>query len=1087
MPALTAGLLLGPAVSMAATIYSEDLTTGGGVHDEMSDLGWSAYRNDGTNLSGVGAAGMTLYEANVLVGSGIANVGFRYAMISDAPPIDRTAYQNDLIIRITHNGTDEAPSNLNDFGWRIIVRVGSTIYASNYVYAPSTSITSDFVVSSAVWHVWNSETNLADGFNIAGISGTAGSLPAGMIEQIGVLGIDGSNNNDRLRLFIVAIEGTPHVDSDSDGLDDPWEILHFRDTPEEAEATILAKYDGTGDPDDDDYDNEAEETAGTDPNDADHTPLDVDRDGYEDAWELATFGTTNYGPNDDPDGDGYSTAAELAAGTNPSDVSSNPFYSITSSVPPGTLQGHAADANVQEDGIVFSATSSTLLQGGAGNPAKDRASVFVFQLPDFGAVADPFGNARMEFRFDSLTGLPPGADLYGLGRRAFSQVLPDDYHGETSAADPTDAVRLQTNILTSASALGRITTNFPGSVALVDYLNTQYEGGAGAGQYVFLRLSTNAPIDAIKRYVLTSADGAAADNTLFGPLIVYNFIYPGTTRPFIWVREQEKQAILDKIDQQPWAESVYNAMVARAASPLSSHQADRDAFIRQLPVLWLSSPAKFKTIPAYSESEVRFPTTAKFDNAIDCAVLYYLTGNEAYASCAADILHNAIRALLPVAPSTNVNNGGWLFQSDILKEARVIGNQLPVVYDFLFSYLQTHQVYDVQTAGMVAFNFTDAQNVFRTYYQLTRDHGQLVSNWSALMSNCMLQNLLAFDDETERNTALDIYLTTGTSRQQSLATDYQTFTAAGNIWPESLRYAYDVNRIRSNHLVLIDRIFPDRNVLTTYTAFPANLDRIGQLRYANGEQISFGDMNRMASKEPYFEYELAFQRARERGITALATELGGRLQGAIQSGDYDRSEARSSYESLGMHNEPLQLLWQSAGINEAPIATELPQTDSLPFAGITLQRNPSTLDNVNYGLMGVVGGAGHIHSHASGMSMELYGTGEVMGAKSGAGTYDTALHEDYYRVFASNNTVIVNGASRGQGGWVDIGINTVQTAAMEPQPFAEGVSDLCSFTLSSFADDKGTRPRPPRSALWGSCGLRPTAAFTWMCSAANRR
>lgn len=46
---------------------------------------------------------------------------------------------------------------------------------------------------------------------------------------------------------------------------------------------------GTGDPDSDGYDNEAEETAGTDPNNAASTPADLDGDGLADAWEAANF------------------------------------------------------------------------------------------------------------------------------------------------------------------------------------------------------------------------------------------------------------------------------------------------------------------------------------------------------------------------------------------------------------------------------------------------------------------------------------------------------------------------------------------------------------------------------------------------------------------------------------------------------------------------------------------------------------------------------------------------------------------------------------------------------------------------------
>ena len=156
---------------------------------------------------------------------------------------------------------------------------------------------------------------------------------------------------------------------------------------------------------------------------------------------------------------------------------------------------------------------------------------------------------------------------------------------------------------------------------------------------------------------------------------------------------------------------------------------------------------------------------------------------------------------------------------------------------------------------------------------------------------------------------------------------------------------------------------------------------------------------------------------------------------------------------------------------------ELPRTDTLPFAGIALQRNQAPANNSNYGLMGFVGGAGHIHSHASGMSMELFGMGEVMGAKSGTETYGTAINENYYRLFASNNTVIVNGASRGEGGWGGFGINTVQTVAMEPQPFATAVSPNFSFTCSSFADDKGTLAEGTQQRTLAIVRTSPTTGY----------
>jgi subtilisin-like proprotein convertase family protein/subtilisin family serine protease len=48
------------------------------------------------------------------------------------------------------------------------------------------------------------------------------------------------------------------------------------------------------------------------------TPItDADADGLDDAWELAHFGSLNYGPQDDPDHDGWSNATEQLRGSDP--------------------------------------------------------------------------------------------------------------------------------------------------------------------------------------------------------------------------------------------------------------------------------------------------------------------------------------------------------------------------------------------------------------------------------------------------------------------------------------------------------------------------------------------------------------------------------------------------------------------------------------------------------------------------------------------------------------------------------------------------------------------------------------------------
>jgi len=575
-------------------------------------------------------------------------------------------------------------------------------------------------------------------------------------------------------------------------------------------------------------------------------------------------------------------------------------------VPPARgaiIHGQAGDTDIRDDGSVSAASGTSLLVGVSGSPAFDRSAVYVFQLPDLGAVANPFTTAKFQFNVSSKSGTVPNVDLYGLGRRASPTVLAGDYYGETNTADPTDATLIQNQILTSAIATG-VRTN--SAAALLNYLNAQYASGAGAGQYVFLRFSTETAATGANRYGLTPADTGAAGSPDTRPQIIYN-LPSGYTRPFIWVRDSEKAGINAKIAANAWATSVYNGMVSRVAADLASHQTNRDSFLRQLPVVyWAAATPKFKTIPAYPESTVRFPTEAKYNDAVDCAVLYYLTGDANYARCAGDILHNAIKTLLPVAASTNTGNGGWIFQTDFLKEARVTGTQLPVVYDFLYSWLQSNQVYDVKTAGMVNFNFTNAQAFFRKYYQLARDHGNKDTNWSALEATTMLNNLLALDDATERSTALQVYLTNSTSKQASLDYDYRHYTQAGDIWPESLQYASGVGGIRSTHMVLLERVDPNLDLFNVYPNLPLSLPRISYMRCPNGEQVLFGDGPRAGTNGPYAQYELIYQHALARGRTDLTSFFGSLINGGSRGSHHQQRHGLH----LRRHGHFLHLQWQ---------------------------------------------------------------------------------------------------------------------------------------------------------------------------------
>ncbi|MEO5915195.1 MAG: LamG domain-containing protein [Luteolibacter sp.] len=111
-------------------------------------------------------------------------------------------------------------------------------------------------------------------------------------------------------------------DSDADGLIDGWEAYYFF-VSGESRATVLAKQDGTGDPDGDGYTNEQEETAGTNPATAEK-PTDLDADGLIDSWEMFYFNDLDEVASGNPDLDGSTNLQEQNAGSNPTLSASTP-------------------------------------------------------------------------------------------------------------------------------------------------------------------------------------------------------------------------------------------------------------------------------------------------------------------------------------------------------------------------------------------------------------------------------------------------------------------------------------------------------------------------------------------------------------------------------------------------------------------------------------------------------------------------------------------------------------------------------------------------------------------------------------------
>lgn len=530
-------------------------------------------------------------------------------------------------------------------------------------------------------------------------------------------------------------------------------------------------------------------------------------------------------------------------------------------------------------------------------------------------------------------------------------------------------------------------------------------------------------------------------------------------RPFIWVTANEREAILAKIEQHAWAEDIFKDFIDQLHPAIADHQLDPEEFLRGLPFNW--EQGKPNTVPPfYLTHHTVNGQQRNLDNAtdeewapaatlirylqtgLDCGIAYYLTQEEKYAQCALDILTVFVQGVIQSEVSTWRGRGGWLFPFDGFREVRVIGYRVPLIYDFIAPFIEKGgKPFGLVKKAKIEFPRKEMQSVFRTYADISINYGHTGSNHPILEAPSLVYNALAMDDPKERTRLLSYFLTENTANQDALNTMAGIYKNKGDIWPETSQYLNAAGSILTRLMWIVNRYDPSLHLGKKYVNVLHSLPALDYLVYPNDQLIRWGDGKR-TGKPPYSSYEEAYLLAKMDGLEDISKKFGTLLTKAFQEGKYTRSGIQP-------------VLWFADKYEAKMDSFMLPRTDQVPHAGIFLQRNLSASGEPEDGLMCFVGGGPMVHGHASGMDMELYGRGEVLGVDNGRGRYQKEIHENYSRLFAAHNTVIVNGSSRSDSGWVNLGINRVQLEAMEPMPRKAAIAPNYSFSKTSFVDDKG--------------------------------
>ncbi len=326
-----------------------------------------------------------------------------------------------------------------------------------------------------------------------------------------------------------------------------------------------------------------------------------------------------------------------------------------------------------------------------------------------------------------------------------------------------------------------------------------------------------------------------------------------------------------------------------------------------------------------------------------------------------------------------------------------------------------------------------------------------------------MYNALAMEEKNERKELLSYFLTENTENQDALNVMAGIYKEEGDIWPETSQYLNAAGSILTRLMLIVNKYDPSLRLGEKYSNVLFSLPALDYLVYPNNEIIRWGDGHRYGTPS-YSSYEDAYLLGKMDGVEKITSTFGALLNSAMENGRY----RRRGMDAVLLHGGEIK------GGTESLI---LPRTDRVVHAGIFLQRNLSSTRDPDDGLMCFVGGAHMVHGHAEGMNIELYGEGQVLGVDNGRGRYQQDIHENYSRIFAAHNTVIVNGSSRGDSGWVNQGINTVQLISMEPMRGEEGISPYHSYTQTSFIDDRGDKAEATQERTLALIRTSPTTGY----------
>lgn len=526
--------------------------------------------------------------------------------------------------------------------------------------------------------------------------------------------------------------------------------------------------------------------------------------------------------------------------------------------------------------------------------------------------------------------------------------------------------------------------------------------------------------------------------------------------PIIWTTAAEKPAILEKIKKYSWASTIVSQVKSLVDAKVNAHVSNPATFLNTIPAL----AADDNVSDTQAGSAIKNHAST-LNHASYAALMYYIFGEEKYAQFAADVLWYYIEELAPRTPDKTAMSGYYF------ADPRTGYLQFAIAYDFVVNYLKKPEtrVYQKSSGNKIPFDNVKAQkavhniavNALGEFTGRDTKYGKVVSNHPILTAPGSLFTILCIEDDAERERLFNIFWETGTRRQNSFTKTVLPIFGEQGIWPEPVSYSFMPNVTMI--LNIVERLKPELSVLDEYKRILDGNFLFDNLRHPNRTFVRFGDSKRKSDQTAKV-YRYTHNLAKRKGLTDYVQKAEVALrQGYDARGGYMPNIRITTYDNMDAFE---QLFWATdiPKTIEGEIDFEKP-TVIIKHAGVALQRNYVKNNNEDYGLCGIIGGAHYVHSHATGITMELYGADYIMAPNAGlpktVAERKIPVHTNYFWRHAGNNTMIVNGTTHGiqPGSWNSdsyLWMNTVVNVASEPKHLEDPITQNFSFA-TQFLDD----------------------------------